>query len=101
MGFSFVDFVIGFLLMNAMPHFLFGLLKVRFLSVFGFGSPANIAYGFLNVVVAVALFHYQYGIQELVNHGIVIGGLTMLVIYLVSGKFFVSLFQQQTNRHGD
>jgi len=99
--FSFIDFLIGFLLMNAMAHVLFGLLKIRFLSIFGFSALANIAYGFFSVVVAIALFHYRYGIQEFVNHGIVIGSLTMLLIYLFSGKFFVTLFRQPANGHSD
>lgn len=88
-----VDFLIGFFLMNAMPHTLFGLLKIRFFSAFGFSPQGNLGYGLLNVVLALVLFHFQYGIETLLSHGIVIGAGTMLLIYLVSGRFFYNLFQ--------
>lgn len=95
MQFTLIDFFIGFFLMNAMPHLLFGLLKIRFISAFGFGSTGNVVYAFLNVVAALVLFHIQYEIQDLMNHGIMIGGGTILFIYFVSGRFFYNLFQQK------
>ena len=94
MEFTLVDFLIGLTLMNAMPHLLFGLLKVRFLSAFGFSPSGNIAYAFLNVASALVLFHIQYGIQELMSHGMVIGAGVVLLLYLVSGRFIYHLFQQ-------
>lgn len=95
MEFTLIDFLIGFFLMNAMPHNLFGLLKIRFFSAFGFSSQGNVAYGLLNIAIALVLFHIRYGIQALMNHGIVIGAGTMLLIYLVSGRFFYNLFQEK------
>jgi hypothetical protein len=92
--FSLIDFFIGFFLMNAMPHLLFGLLKVRFFSAFGFSASGNLAYAFVNVVTALILFHAHYGVQALATHGIVIGAMAMLFIYLVSGRFFYDLFQK-------
>lgn len=99
MEFTLIDFFIGFFLMNAMPHLLFGLLKIRFLSAFGFSPKGNIAYAFLNVAIALLLFHIRYGIQELMNQGIVIGAGAMLLIYLLSGRFFYKLFQQNDESH--
>jgi hypothetical protein len=99
MEISLLDFLIGFTLMNAMPHFLFGLLRVRFFSVFGFSSRENIAYGFLNVAIALVLFSIDYGISALMHQGIVIGALAMLLIYLVSGRFFYRLFQKENSTH--
>ena len=96
MQFAFIDFFIGFILMNAMPHFLFGLLKIRFFSIFGFSPQGNIGYGFVNLIIALVLFHFRYGIQTLLNHGIVIGALAMLLIYLVSGRFFYERFQEKS-----
>jgi hypothetical protein len=95
MEFTFIDFLIGFFLMNAMPHILFGLLKIRFFSAFGFSPQGNIGYGLLNIVGALVLFHIQYGIQTFMEHGIVVGAGTMLLIYLVSGRFFFNLFQEK------
>jgi len=94
MEFSIIDFLIGFTLMNAMPHLLFGLLKIRFFSAFGFSPQGNIAYAFLNIAIALALFHFQYGLSALMRHGIVLGVIAMWLIYLVTGKFFYSLFQK-------
>lgn len=93
MAFTLIDFLIGFFLMNAMPHNLFGLLKIRFLSLFGFSSMGNLGYGLLNIVVALLLFHIQYGLQTVFNHGIILGAVAMLLIYLATGRFFYNLFQ--------
>ncbi len=94
MNFTLIDFLIGFFLMNAMPHLIFGLTKQRFLSLFGFSSSGNLAYAFLNVVIALVLFHSQHGLQELMNHGIVVGAIIMFLLHLVLNKFFYNLFQQ-------
>lgn len=93
MTFTLLDFLTGFFLMNAMPHLLFGLYKIRMLSLFGFSPSANLAYFGFNIVVALLLFHLQHGIQMLFSNGIVIGAGTMLLIYLVTGKFFYNHFQ--------
>ena len=95
MEFSFIDFLIGFALMNAMPHFLFGLFKIRFLSAFGFSPQGNIGYGLLNVVAALGLFQFRYGLQEFLGHGVVMGAGAVILIYLVTGKFFYQLFQSK------
>jgi hypothetical protein len=99
MELSLLDFLIGFFLMNAMPHLLFGLLKIRFLSAFGFSPRGNVAYAFLNVAMALVLFHIQYDIQALMRHGIMIGAGVMLLLYLVSARFFYNLFQQRDTSH--
>lgn len=93
MQFTIIDFFIGFFLMNAMSHLLCGLFGTRFLSAFGFSNTGNIAYAFLNIAIALVLFHIQYGIQQLTNHGVLIGALTMLLIYLITGRFFYKLFK--------
>ncbi len=94
MQFTFINFLIGFFLMNAMPHMLFGLLKIRFFSLFGFSPAGNLGYALLNVVVALVLFHFQFGIQMLFNHGIILGVLSMILIYLLTGRYFYNLFQK-------
>lgn len=93
MEFRLIDFFIGFLLMNAMPHLLFGLIRIRFLSLFGFSDAGNLAYAFINVIAALTLFHIKYGIQQLFNHGIMLGVLTIFLIYLLTGRFFYDRFQ--------
>ena len=92
MQLTLIDFLIGFFLMNAMPHLLCGLWGIRFLSAFGFSPAGNLGYAVLNVVIAVTLFHVQYGIGQLATHGIFIGAAAMLFIYLVTGRYFYTLF---------
>lgn len=89
-----VDFIIGATLMNAMPHFVLGTWNARILSAFGFGNKQNKAYSLLNLVVSLTLFGYKYGIESLFNHGIYVGGLTILVIYIVTGHFWRNLFEK-------
>ena len=91
---SIVDFLTGLALMNAMPHLLFGLFGIRFFSLFGFSAKGNLAYALLNVFFALGLFHYEHGIQVLAQHGLMLGGLAMLLIYLLTGKFFYRLFNR-------
>ncbi|MFT7584700.1 MAG: hypothetical protein ACI9EW_001121 [Cellvibrionaceae bacterium] len=95
MEFTVINFLIGFFLMNAMPHWIFGITKTRMLSAFGFSPKANIAYSFLNVAFAAALFQFQHGLSQLMGNGIALGALAMLVIYYLTGKFFLNLFQEK------
>ncbi len=94
MELNILDFLIGFFLMNAMPHVLFGKLKIRFLSGFGFGDRANLAYAAASIVVVLVLFHIRYGIQNLLSNGIVLGAGTMILIYFLTITFFHNLFRR-------
>ncbi len=96
MTFNWIDFLIGFFLMNAMPHLIFGLIRLRFLSLFGFSAWGNLLYALVNVGIAGGLYDYQYGINALLQDGVALGGLAMLVIYAITGRLFVKLFQEKT-----
>lgn len=96
----FYDFLIGFFLMNAMPHLLFGQMRVRFLSLFGFGAKANLIYAMTNVSAALTLFYFRHGLANLEHFGVLVGGLAMLVIYAITGRFFVRLFRDPTDPTG-
>lgn len=93
-AFTVIDFLIGFFLMNAMPHMLMGILNVRFLSLFGFSAGANYRYAVFNVVAAAALFQADRGLDQLGDNGIVVGAASMLAIYALTGRFFVRLFAE-------
>ena len=80
--------------MNAMPHMLFGVIRLRFLSAFGFSAIGNIVYAVINLILAGFLYDYQYGIETLVDDGLVLGALTIWVIYLLTGRFLAGLFQE-------
>lgn len=92
-----VDFLIGATLMNAMPHFVLGIWKGRMFSAFGFGNWQNILYGISNFVIALGLFQFKYGFAQLLQHGIFVGALSILVIYLFTGQFWYSLFREKEN----
>jgi len=82
--------------MNAMPHMIFGLIRLRFLSLFGFSALGNLLYSLVNIGAAGALYHHQYGINALLMDGVTLGALALLSIYLLTGRFFVALFQEKT-----
>ena len=91
---SAVDFLIGFFLMNAMPHFVLGVWRGRILSAFGFGSRQNILYSLLNFSVAMGLFLWKYGFDGIFENGIFLGAVVMLLIYYVTGHFCYLLFKR-------
>lgn len=91
---NWIDFLIGFLLMNAMPHFVLGTWKARMFSGFGFGHRQNIAYSALNFLIAGSLFLYTYGWEGLWDHGIFVGAIVMMIIYYSTGWFWVRLFHK-------
>ncbi len=88
-----LDFLTGFFLMNAMPHLIFGIIRLRFLSLFGFSAVGNLLYALVNVGAAGAIYHHQYDIASIKQDGILLGALAMILIYAITGRFFVSLFQ--------
>lgn len=89
-----IDFLIGFFLMNAMPHLLCGLFEIRMLSVFGFSRAANLGYAAFNTTAALLLFHIQYGIAALWQHGIMLGAGTILLAYVLTGRYFFVRFNK-------
>ncbi len=87
-----IDFLIGFTLMNAMPHFVLGVWKGRMLSAFGFGNTQNMAYGLLCFALSIGLFMYKYGFNKIFENGIYAGAVAILVIYFTTGWFWHRLF---------
>ena len=87
-----IDFLIGFLVMNAMPHMLFGLFHIRFISPLGYGSQANLGFALIYVVLALLLFLWQYGLRTRLENGMVLGAGGVLLAFAVSGRFFYNLF---------
>ena len=98
---NYIDFFIGALLMNAMPHFVFGLTKTHFLGLFGYSPKGNIIYATLQFCVCLCLYIYNYGYQDLIENGYLIGGITILILYFVFGKTLVKFYgkQQKTIFH--
>ena len=69
MTLNILDFLTGFFLMNAMPHLLFGIIRLRFLSLFGFSAIGNLLYALVNIGIAGGLYHYQYDITSIKQIG--------------------------------
>ena len=92
---NWTDFAIGFLLMNAMPHFVLGTWGVRMLSGFGFGNKANVAWGVSNLAASLGLLMYTYGLEGFSDHAIYTGALTLLVIFWVASPLWKKLFSVQ------
>lgn len=90
-----VDFIIGGLLMNAMPHFIFGITNVKYLGLFGFSTTGNIVYSLLQFVICIVLFHVQYGIYHLFENGMFVGGLSVLIAFFLFGKIVFNLFNRK------
>ncbi|WP_430409622.1 hypothetical protein [Kordia sp.] len=90
-----IDFIIGALLANAIPHLIFGLTKTHFLGLFGYSPKGNISYAILQFVIAILLFCYTYGYQEFIENGFVIGSITVLVLYFIFGKVLVKFYGKQ------
>ena len=84
---DFIDFLIGLTMVNVLPHFTLGIWKGRMFSAFGCGNRQNIAYGILNFIISVSLFHYKYGIDTLFENGMYAGGMFVVVAYFIVGQF--------------
>ncbi len=86
------NLIIGFCIMNAMPHLLFGVMQIRFISPFGYTSANQLTWSAVNIAIALLLFHREYGIHTLYKNGIVMGAFVVLISFAVSGRFFYNLF---------
>ncbi|WP_198520088.1 hypothetical protein [Lacinutrix sp. Bg11-31] len=76
-----IDFIIGALLVNAMPHLIFGLTKTHFLGLFGYSPKGNISYAILQFIICLILVYFNYEFKELLENGYLVGGIAVLVLY--------------------
>jgi len=90
-----LDFLIGVLLMNALPHFVLGITKTRFLGMFGYKPIANIWYAVVQFVLALVLFHVQYGIETILGNGIFLGAACTCLLFLIFGKSILKFYQKK------
>ena len=87
------DFLIGFLLMGAMPYMLFGLMNIRFLSLFGFSGFSSLLQAMFNIGVALYCYHLQYQIVSILTDGVMIGAFAMMLLFLILGRFLLGAFE--------
>lgn len=86
MEFNFFDFLIGMFAANAIPHLIFGLMKIRFFSLFGFHSNGNLIYSGLNFVFSLGIYEYRYGLGTLFHQSILLGVLYLYFAFIVVGR---------------
>ncbi|MBK04494.1 MAG: hypothetical protein CL920_27645 [Deltaproteobacteria bacterium] len=82
-----LDFLIGLFGINALPHYLFGRLNVRILSLFGYSAKANYAYSALCFVLSLGLFSYKYGFSQWKQHTMYFGVLFVTLSFYVGWPF--------------
>jgi len=92
---SLIEFIIGALIVNSLAHTIFGLTKTRYLGLFGYSPKGNIGYGVLQLVLVVILLLVNYSYEEILQNGFVIGGLFILALFLVFGKFSIRFFEEK------
>lgn len=90
-----IDFIIGALIVNSLAHTIFGITKTRYLGLFGYSPKGNIAYGVLQLAVVIILLIANYKYGEILQNGFVIGGLFVLLLFLLFGKFSLKLFSEK------
>lgn len=91
----YINFFIAVLIANAIPHFIFGIARVRFLGLFGYSAKGNICYAFLQCIIAILLFSHQYGITTIYANPYVLGGLTVLFLYFIFGRMLINKFHKK------
>ncbi len=90
-----VDFLIGAFIVNALAHFIFGITKTHYLGLFGYSPKGNIAYGILQFVIVIVLLLVNYSYEAILQNGFVIGGLFVLILFLLFGRFSLKLFSKK------
>ncbi|WP_186826725.1 hypothetical protein [Psychroserpens burtonensis] len=95
---TFTDFIIGALVVNAMPHLIFGLTKTHFLGMFGYRPKGNITYALLQFVLCIILFCYNYGFEAILENAFLVGALTVPLLYFIFGKNLVRFMGNKTKR---
>lgn len=84
-------------LMNAMMHLSLGMWKGRMLTSFGFGNAQNIVYGILNFEIAIGLFVYKYGFDNIWENKTILGASTVFLLFLIFGKTLYKLLHKNQN----
>lgn len=90
-----LDFLIGVLLINSLPHFVLGITKTRFLGMFGYKPIANIWYAVVQFLLALVLFHIQHGIAAILENGIFLGAACTCLLFLIFGKSILKFYQKK------
>ncbi len=91
-----IDFLIGLFLANAMPHFILGITRTKFLGPFGFSPAGNIVYAVIQFVISVVLIHIQYGLGIIFENGILLGGILVMTMFFIFGKAVLRFYNRDS-----
>lgn len=80
-----IDFVIGVMLMGSLFHLSFAIWNIEVLSPFGKSIKSNIIYGIFVLLISLSLYLYKYGIDELFQDKMYLGGLFALIYTIIFG----------------
>lgn len=97
MNFSFVDFIVGFLLMASMSHIVVSHADIRFPSAFGYHAKANLIHGLLTALIAIGIYFFSYGFNAIINNGLLIGAFDLLLAYALFGRILHNKIQKRVS----
>ena len=90
-----LNFLTGLFLANSIPHLVVGVMDIRFLSLFGFGGKANIAYSVWNVCLAGSIAIYAHGLDALLYNFFFWGVFFIYISYVAAGRFLYLKWKTQ------
>ena len=91
-----IDFFIGLFLANAMPHFILGITKTKFLGPFGFSPTGNIVYAVIQFVISLVLIHIQYGLAVIFKNGMLLAAMLVLIMFFIFGKIVLRCYNKDS-----
>jgi len=94
MEFSYIDFIVGFLMVGSMAHIVMSRAGVNFPSVFGYSSKANLFHGLLGAFIAIDIYYFSYGFNATINNGLLLGAFDILLLYAIFGRMLHNKIQK-------
>jgi hypothetical protein len=91
-----IDFFIGLFLANAMPHFILGITKTKFLGPFGFSPAGNIVYAVIQFVISLVLIHLQYGLAVILKNGMLLAAILVMTMFFIFGKMVLRFYNRDS-----
>jgi hypothetical protein len=88
MSFNWIDFVVGFLLLESVLILSLTYSGKPYLNIFGKSPKANIFSSILLTIVALEIYTFKYDISTLINNGVLLGVVVMYLSYLIFGPWF-------------
>ncbi len=93
-----IDFIIGGLLANAMPHFVIGITKTKFLGLFGYSPKGNIMYALLQFIICIILITIKYSFKDIITNGFFMGPLAVMTLYFIFGKWILAFYNRESDQ---